>query len=221
MPLSSLPANAGPMERSDFVYAQLRAAILEGLLLPGERLIEGEVAAKFGVSRTPVHEAVLRLIGDGLVAQVASRGFIVAEFPSERIRQMLQTRTGLMAFAARLAASRISERDLAELEETNSQLEATEATPTFETWREIANRFNGIVSRAAANDYLSEIIESINTAVLIYRSTQVQVRLDRHRVAEYLRAATEALRARDAETAERVMLEVGALTMIAWLGGSE
>jgi DNA-binding GntR family transcriptional regulator len=221
VPLSSLPANAGPIERSDFVYTQLRAAILEGLLLPGERLVEGEVAAKFGVSRTPVHEAVLRLIGDGLVAQVASRGFIVAEFPAERIRQMLQARTGLMAFAARLAAQKATQRDVAELAETSRQLEAEEAAPTFESWREFAYRFNEILVRAAANPYLKELIDSIDTAVRIYRSSQVQARLDRHHIAQHHGAIAEALRAHDAESAERLTREIGLLTVAAWLGESE
>jgi DNA-binding GntR family transcriptional regulator len=205
MPLSSLPANASPMERSDFAYAQLRAAILDGQLRPGERLIEAEVAQRLNVSRTPVHEAVLKLIGEGLLVQAPGRGLFVPDYPLERVRQILEVRAGLEAYAARLAAPNIASEHLEELEEIDRRMEAELDAPSIERWRELNLQFHGVIHRATANPYLTELIDSIYTANMIYRRAHLRERVDRGRARAGHRAFLEALRAHDAEAAERHM----------------
>src|SRR5207237_9349504 len=67
-------ANSAGAGAADSVYATLREAILDGLLRPGDGLIEERVARHFGVSRTPVREALLRLESEGLALRVPRRG---------------------------------------------------------------------------------------------------------------------------------------------------
>jgi len=107
---SSLPsANMG---RRASVYEQIKSAILTGDLLPGQQLTEFGLADWLGVSRTPVREAVTRLEQDGLLLR-ADRGLVVYERSPSEILEVYECRIMLEATAARFAAARRSESDLA------------------------------------------------------------------------------------------------------------
>jgi DNA-binding GntR family transcriptional regulator len=207
------------MERSDFAYAQLRAAILDGQLRPGERLVEGEIAQKLNISRTPVHEAILRLIGEGLLVQVPGRGLFVPEYPLERVREILEVRAGLEAYAARLAAPNMTRVHLEELEEIDRLMEAELGAPTIDRWRELNLQFHGVIHRATANPYLTELIDSIYTANMVYRRTHLQERVDRGQARAGHRAVLDSLRAHDADAAERYMREHILESTQVWLRG--
>src|SRR5690242_6209456 len=88
---------------ADQVYRQLRHAILSEEIAPGTRLRETEIAAAMKVSRTPVREAISRLIGDWLVREVSTGGVEVTDLMSE-ISEIYQIREALELCAARLAA---------------------------------------------------------------------------------------------------------------------
>lgn len=92
------------------VYDELLAAITDGQLQPNERLIQDELAAKLGVSRQPVQQALLLLRNDGLVTQAAGRGLIVAAVKAETARHLYEIRSALEGLACRRAAERGSDR---------------------------------------------------------------------------------------------------------------
>ena len=96
------------------VYEQLRQSIIEGRLLPGESLVEANLASTYGVSRTPIREALTRLQQDGLVHR-GDRGLVVRESTPEEILDIYETRVILEAQAARLAAKRRTEFELARI----------------------------------------------------------------------------------------------------------
>src|SRR5215470_8320700 len=72
--LLSLPSLGGHPKIKDVIYQELRERIVFGGFLPGDRLIEADLAARFGVSKTPVREALLSLEGEGLVVLRPHRG---------------------------------------------------------------------------------------------------------------------------------------------------
>jgi DNA-binding GntR family transcriptional regulator len=102
---------------SDTVYAAVHHRIVTGAYRPNERLVETEIAADLGASRTPVREALVRLIKDGLAVR-SRHGLMVREFTLPEVREIYEVRAALEGFAARLAAERVSPEALENLGET-------------------------------------------------------------------------------------------------------
>ncbi|MHA7208316.1 GntR family transcriptional regulator [Arthrobacter sp. MDT1-65] len=94
------------MRASDRAYALLRSDIVEWRLAPGDVLAEVEQSARLGVSRTPLREALSRLIADGLAAPHAGRGVVVSAISLEAVTDVFEVRLPLECAAVRLAASR-------------------------------------------------------------------------------------------------------------------
>lgn len=124
----------------DQAVAILREQILDGTYEPGSRLNEVEVAEALGTSRGPLREAIQRLVAEGLVNLVPNRGAFVRSFSAVELQQMYEFREIVESGAARLAATRASDRDVAALramlDETDQLLGITSnvaypATPDF------------------------------------------------------------------------------------------
>lgn len=108
-----------PMETPDLVdrvYLRLRSAIHEGILSPGERLVERQLADRLGVSRAPVRDALHLLEQDGLVASTGRRGLMVATLSAQDAWEVYSLRAELEAMALRLATVRATPEAIAELE---------------------------------------------------------------------------------------------------------
>jgi DNA-binding GntR family transcriptional regulator len=111
-----VPEADPPRDRGDHaVYDGLRQAIVEGRFPPGARLREAPLAADFGVSRTPVREALLRLENEGLVVLERNRGAHVRTLSVPVIVEVYELRARLEGYAAELAAERAAPEDLARL----------------------------------------------------------------------------------------------------------
>jgi DNA-binding GntR family transcriptional regulator len=108
--------------KSDMVAAMLREMILVGELQPSEPLRQRDLAARFGVSETPVREALRRLQSEGLVNSDVHRGATVAEAEQGATEENFQIRSALEALAASLAAQRVTEEELEELWSLHEQM---------------------------------------------------------------------------------------------------
>ena len=97
----------------DVVFNTLREAILKGELKPGERLMELQLAAKLGVSRTPIREAIRMLEQEGLAVTIPRKGAEVARMTEKDMEDVLQIRDALDELAASIACEQISEEELA------------------------------------------------------------------------------------------------------------
>src|SRR5262245_40721167 len=115
-------ANKKSGSSAEVVYRTLRERIIEGLLPPGSWLVEAELAAQFRVSRTPVREALRRLIAERLAAHDAFRGTIVRLVDPREATEISEMREVHEGLAARLAASRATEEQLNELDYAQEQL---------------------------------------------------------------------------------------------------
>ena len=89
---------------SSLAYDSVRQFILDGRFLPGERLVEEDLAQRVGVSRTSIRDSLRRLAGEGLVRTEANRGTFVAEMSSAEIDEIFQLRAVLEGHATALAA---------------------------------------------------------------------------------------------------------------------
>src|ERR1700749_2269328 len=101
---------------SERLRESIEEEIATGKLLPGSHLDEAELATRFGVSRTPIREALSLLLGEGLVENRPRRGTVVAQITPHRLIEMFEVMAELEAMCARLAARRMSDDDLAALQ---------------------------------------------------------------------------------------------------------
>lgn len=100
----------------EVVCETLRDAIRNGVLKPGERLMEIQLADELGVSRTPVREAIRKLELEGYVIMMPRRGTYVANYSIRDINEVFEIRTSLESLASGLAAERITEEELERLQ---------------------------------------------------------------------------------------------------------
>lgn len=120
-----VPQTRGLHQRSllrDDVYRSLRDAIIRGDLQPGEKLRDAELSDWFGVSRTPIREALLRLERAGLVVATPGRLTMVAPENDDAVRHAQQVAAELHALAITLAAPTLGPEDFAEMERANQAL---------------------------------------------------------------------------------------------------
>lgn len=105
------------------VYCKLLSRILVGDLPPGSALQENALAKEFGVSRTPIREALIRLEADGLVRIVPKQGVYVTEITHQAYRNAFEVRYHMISIAGQLAAQRISDAEIEKLKEIASEAE--------------------------------------------------------------------------------------------------
>ncbi len=112
----------------DLVLTSVRAAILAGVLSPGARLRQEELAERFGTSRIPVREALRALEYEGLVTSEPHRGFTVTELDADDVEEVYDLRIVLESHAVRVALPLLTDEDLEELEQLYQAMTSA-ATP--------------------------------------------------------------------------------------------
>ncbi|HEY9306784.1 MAG TPA: GntR family transcriptional regulator [Microbacterium sp.] len=166
------------MRASDRAYATLLDEIQSGILRPGAVLGEVEQAARLGVSRTPLREALGRLAADGLVAQQSPRVTVVTAIDAGDIREIFEVRRALEESAARLAAERGDAaafadlaRDFAEVDLAGADAPAptSPATDGTDAYYALIERFDLALDSAVANDYLTAALRTVRTHLVRVR----------------------------------------------------
>lgn len=120
-----------PASKTEYALARLRQEIADGVIRPGESLRQADLAKRFGVSPTPVREALRLLEAEGTISYSPHRGATVAELTDERIRDLYLLRASTEAIATQLAAERRTDEQLEEIQEMHARLtEASRAEVT-------------------------------------------------------------------------------------------
>jgi DNA-binding GntR family transcriptional regulator len=115
-------ARASNVTAQDLVLTSLREAILAGVLSPGARLRQEELADRFGTSRIPVREALRALEYEGLVTSEPNRGFTVTELDADDVEEVYDLRIVLESHAVRVALPLLTDEDIAELDDLFAQM---------------------------------------------------------------------------------------------------
>jgi DNA-binding GntR family transcriptional regulator len=151
------------------LYHQLLEEVLEGHLRPGEILVETSLGKRFGVSRTPIREALRMLEQDGVLERV-NRGMRVRQTSSEEVLEIYGVRIILEAAAARDAATKRSDYDLATLDRIfESMGEARTASP--QEMAAINRSFHRAIWDAARNRTLADLLERLAVHLRRYPAT--------------------------------------------------
>ncbi len=143
---------------ADLAYGRIRGYVLGGEVSPGARLGQVELAERFGISRTPVREALRRLAGEGLVDFHSNRGFRVADLGLDAVLRRMEVRSLVEPGIARLAAGRRTEEDLRRLEEA---IASEEAARDGVAAHDASRDFHLALARASGNEELARVLNSL------------------------------------------------------------
>lgn len=191
-------------ESVDYAYGILKQQVLDGRLAAGQRLVETDLADHMKISRTPVREAIQRLIVDGLVERSGARGVVVVELTAEEIEDLYVTRAALEGLAARLAAQRMSDYEQVVLQEIQDQMDATLESGDPARMALINFEFHTEILRLARNTTLLKFMGQIHDALRRYGTTTLSLPDRASRAMAEHRDLLSALMARDGDAAEHI-----------------
>ena len=199
------------------VLDNLRQAILDRRLAPGQRLIERELVELTGVSRTSVREALRELAAEGLVTAIPNKGTVVTSVSAEEARQLYQVRSALEGLAGRLFVANATAAQRKALARAMERIErqAAKGIPILAA----KDAFYDVLFEGGGNEALRSVVGGLHARVSVLRSLSLSVpgRLE-HSLAE-LRAIVAAVQAGDADAAaaacSRHVEEAGRVGLVA------
>jgi GntR family transcriptional regulator, trigonelline degradation regulator len=165
----SLRVERAPAPIRSRVLDNLRQAILEHQLVPGQRLIERELVELTGVSRTSIREALRELAAEGLVTTIPNKGTIVAEVTAEEARQLYQVRSALEALAGRLFVENATDAQRRALTNALRAVEraAAKGSPAMLAAKD---KFYDVLFEGGGNEALRSIAGTLHARVNLLRS---------------------------------------------------
>jgi DNA-binding GntR family transcriptional regulator len=186
------------MTLRDQVIEQIRTAIIEGRLRPGDHIVEASITEQMQVSRTPVREALILLEQQSLVVSYPNRGYFVQAFTEEDVREIFSMRASLENFAAELNIDRFTEDDYLTLEGMITRQKAAIETGDSKHVRSIDMGFHRYIVSFSGHSRLlrswSELVAQV-AALLHLRAEGFEY--DEMRAAEDHMLIVDAYRARD------------------------
>ncbi|MEZ5811029.1 MAG: GntR family transcriptional regulator [Rhizobiaceae bacterium] len=158
-----------PRTRAEDLRNSLENMIVDGLLAPGEKLDEMEIAERFGVSRTPVREALRALSSTGLVEVKGRRGMTVAAASISTLLEMFEMMSAMEGLCAKFAARRATPQQKRELRELHAELISSLEENDPDAFYEINARFHNLIYDASHTEFLAEQTRAVRRRVAPYR----------------------------------------------------
>jgi DNA-binding GntR family transcriptional regulator len=151
------------------IYSDLRAQLLSLQRRPGEDVSEAEIALSYGVSRTPVREAILKLSDEGLLEIFPQSGIIVSRIPVAALPEAIIIRKALEETTARLAAERATSSQILALRATLERQREAEAARDSETFHQADEAFHATIAEIAGHPGIWKLIQQVKVHVDRYR----------------------------------------------------
>lgn len=168
--------NGNTGTRAEALREAIEDKIATGAFPPGMHLDECQLAQMFGVSRTPLREALIQLSSMGIVVVRPRRGAVVADVTPQRLLEMFEVMAELEAMCARLAARRMSEPDQQDLLKAHRACEAACLATDTDDYYHKNERFHRTIYAASHNGFLAEQATLLQRRLRPYRRLQLRVR---------------------------------------------
>ncbi len=186
-------------------YNEIKRRIITLEYRPGEYLNEALISSQLGIGRTPVHQALDRLMLEGMIEVIPRKGVIVRPVSLDEFLQLTEVRLVNEPYCARLAAERASEEDLAELAAVLARTEDRMAVRDIEGMMLLDREFHSTIARAAGNRVLAEILLTLHERSLRFWFISLSDAHHHRRVYAEHQAVYEAIRNRDAAAASAAL----------------
>ena len=187
------------LKRADQIAKQLEHLVFKGEYEDGERLDEIKLAEQFKVSRTPVREALQKLVMSGVAEQIPRRGVFVRQPGPVELLEMFETMAEMEAACGRFAAARISDNGLDQLVKANSKCREAVEQGDAERYYAENEAFHQEIYRGAANSFLQNEALRLQNRLRPYRRMQLRFRGRMSQSLSEHEEIVEALRQGDAE----------------------
>ncbi len=155
---------------------EIENGIVTGTLAPGSRLDEVQLASRFGVSRTPIREALMQLGAIGLVEIRPRRGAVVVDPGPNRIYEMFEVMAELEGMAGSLAARRYTEEDRAKLLAAHAKCELSATSGDTDAYYYDNEIFHHAIYEASHSGFLFDHCSALHRRLRPYRRLQLRVR---------------------------------------------
>lgn len=190
----------------DRVYGELRSMAIRFEFKPGERLHEGDLAKRLGVSRTPLREALHRLNIEGFLRISPGRGFFCRELDAQEIFDLYELRKSLEVAAVRLSAERASDADIDTLYNAldDAGLIATDSAETERV--ELDEKFHERLMMLSGNAEMLHVLRNVNARIRFVRRTDMTI-ANRMSTQQEHRLVLDRLRERDADGAAAILTQ--------------
>lgn len=214
MPRSVRAMTCDHGQRRGTIVQSLLSDVFQGRLQAGQHLVTQDLAERFGVSHTPIREALISLAAIGVIDLQPNRGAIVRRVTVKDVREVCQVRKALECEATRSATGRI---DPAELQSLAAEFQRLASLATrggvrvVAKARELDSRLHDLIASSCDNAFLAKEINRLKILFRVFRDTAWEhdgANNDFHRIAEECRehlAIVEALQAEDRRAAARAM----------------
>lgn len=215
IPLKGTSMRRKPLERHqtlrERILETIRDAILKGILRPGEKVSEPELAERFGISRTPIREAFRQLESEGYLTVIPRKGAVVVDLSERDVEEFYAIKSILEGYAARIAATRMSERDIDKLEMLNRRLSQYARENDARNFYKTHQEFHDLFVAAAGNSKLAELIDQLGLKFSRMRMAALAVPGRMETSVQEHRKIIEALRERNGEKADTMVQETAGL----------
>ena len=187
-------------------YSIIKEMIMERKLMPGQKIPQEKLARDLGISRTPLISALKLLEQENLVESVPRRGFLVRLFSKEEMVNIFELREVLEGLAARRAASKISDSQIAELRGFFKKFKRQKNISDYRAYAREDRRFHNFVIDVGAKEFLKSILLTTNIISFSYQvlDSEGLIRPPNQTIREHL-AVIEAIRNRDPQASEELM----------------
>lgn len=192
-------------ERGSGVFHTLRDMAISYQLKPGEKVSEIELAARLGVSRTPVREALTRLVNDGFLLP-ASRGFVRRPLDVQETLELYEARVAIECACLALAIARATDDEIAEAAAYLKQSQKVPPDTPVERLVELDEGFHLRIADMARNTELRRVLVNLNERIRFIRWIDME-KVGRDSTQKEHLAILKALEARDAGASERLLRE--------------
>lgn len=189
------------------VAARLRQMLVEGQIAPGAKLNERALCEVLHISRTPLREAIKMLAAEGLVELLPNRGSVAVKLDAHDVRHTFEVMAALEALSGRLAAERITDTELAEIQALHFEMRAAHARQDLSRYYQLNAAIHRAINVAARNPVLTHTYNQVNARLQALRFRSNQDGEKWRRAVQEHEAMIAALEARDGDALARVLTE--------------
>lgn len=186
-------------------YGAIKHRIITCAFKPGEYINELQLSAVLKIGRTPVHQALDRLMIEGMVEVIPRKGVIVKPMSLNEVLQIIEVRLINEPYGARLAAEHATEADLADLDDVLKRARHWGSLRNVENMMLLDRDFHLLIARAARNDVLTELLRTLHERSLRFWFISLNAPRQYERVHDEHDAIATAIRAHDPDQADAAM----------------
>jgi DNA-binding GntR family transcriptional regulator len=197
------PAEASSLR--DAAYGEIKHRITTCAFKPGEYLNEAWLSAMLGIGRTPVHQAIDRLMLEGMVDVMPRKGVIVKPVSLDEIMQIIEVRLLNESYCVRLAAERADDDEIRHLADVIARADQWMRMRNSEQMMLLDREFHGALARSSKNIVLGDLLGKLHDRSLRFWFLSLTAPGHHASVQEQHLAILKAIRARDPDAAERAM----------------